>query len=376
MKHLAKYLRQMILLFVVSTLLISVAAFSVNAKADTITPDQINSDTVSGDVINSDTANISTNSVNELATTSKVGTASQVAAAVAASPKNNSISKANAATIGAAANGYFDWPWATGLKFKGKDGCVALTDCVSGATTSKNTIVLYGDSHASMWLPAIAPWAKANNYKLVLLWAKGCPIVNLGNNYSILGGDNAYYGNGGVLSASQCNTFRNNSIAEINSIHPKLVILGERTAQIVNTQSNTLFSTQKWSTELVTTINKINSPKTKVALLEDIPYLKQDVIRCISIHSSAVQGCSVSYPNTQPMVNGLPGTGQQDAESQSASKTGATLVKTIPLMCTANNKTCSPIINGDISYYDISHVSTTYAIWVSGVLTSEIQKAL
>ena len=43
------------------------------------------------------------------------------------------------------------------------------------AKTAKKTVVLYGDSHANMWLPAFEPIARAHHWKLVLFTKPGCP---------------------------------------------------------------------------------------------------------------------------------------------------------------------------------------------------------
>src|SRR5271156_2602411 len=54
-----------------------------------------------------------------------------------------------------------------------KYSCTTVTQCVFGDVTSKRTVVLFGDSHAHMWLPAIAPDALAARMRLVLLWRPG-----------------------------------------------------------------------------------------------------------------------------------------------------------------------------------------------------------
>ena len=56
-------------------------------------------------------------------------------------------------------------------------GCGGVNSCVFGDATSKTTVVLFGDSHAYMWLPALVAFADQAWLRLVLVWLAGCPAA-------------------------------------------------------------------------------------------------------------------------------------------------------------------------------------------------------
>jgi hypothetical protein len=122
---------------------------------------------------------VSTNTTTALAATYPIpipGKPSQVAALVAHS---TTIERVGAVVAAEIPNATDDTPpriypvvfSATGFP------CVTATGCVFGDTKSKTTIVLYGDSHALMWLPALVPFAERDHYKVVLLFHQACPAI-------------------------------------------------------------------------------------------------------------------------------------------------------------------------------------------------------
>ena len=49
--------------------------------------------------------------------------------------------------------------------------------CTLGDVTGTHLMVLYGDSHALMWIPAFDAIAKAEHWRLVVLGKLGCPAA-------------------------------------------------------------------------------------------------------------------------------------------------------------------------------------------------------
>ena len=56
---------------------------------------------------------------------------------------------------------------------------VKVPECVGGDPQGKKVLVLYGDSHASMWMPAIDAIAKKSGYKIYLFAKLACPLVEV-----------------------------------------------------------------------------------------------------------------------------------------------------------------------------------------------------
>lgn len=95
------------------------------------------------------------------------------------------------------------------------DGChISMGQTVSplceyGDITSKKTIVLYGDSHAAQWFPALDLIGKKRGIKIVSLTKSACPsaevIKELSSQYDV----------------ADCQAFRDSSIARIQKIKPQ-----------------------------------------------------------------------------------------------------------------------------------------------------------
>jgi hypothetical protein len=280
--------------------------------------------------------------------TTTPGTAAQVKALVAASARIKTLTPT---VSGELANAPDDFSWNDYPKLGPvvDSSCNTLTACVYGDTASKNDMVVLGDSHALAWLPALVPVANANKYKLILLWMGVCPPADLSVDYPTFG------------YPAGCNAWRKSMITDINSLHPAVIVLAERTTDMQRT-ATTFFDAAEWKAGLVTTINQLKYAKTKIAVLEDTVYFDTSTPTCLSVHPSSVRTCAVPFPN--PRYLGL-----QSAEQAAAKATGALYVKTQNWFCTSTStSTCSAVIGNFIPFVDSNHISFAYAQYLSGVM--------
>lgn len=282
------------------------------------------------------------------ASTPPAGTAAQVAGLVAASHKITKLNKTVQVELETA---YADLPAKTYPNVK--DSCNAVTSCVFGDTTSKKVVVLFGDSHAMMWVLPIAQAAKAAHLKLILLWTASCPLAQItGFTYV------------GTYSTDNpaCASWRAKEITTIHGLDPSIVLLSERTGGIVTAPGAKTYPSAKWKAGLVKTIDALKSKGTRIAVFEDLTYFDTYVPSCLASYPSAVQKCGVPSPNPK-----YPG--QQAAEKAAATATGSRFITTHQWFCT---KTCSPVIGNYITYYDQGHVSATYSLYLRSVLAKAL----
>ncbi len=108
-------------------------------------------------------------------------------------------------------------------------------------------MVLFGDSHAAMWLPALVYDGTHLHFRVVLLWYSGCPAADLT-----------------VWNPSQhgidkgCDGWRSKSIAQIKALAPSLVLLTDRTTA-VNGATNKPIPNATWKAGMATTISSFLS---------------------------------------------------------------------------------------------------------------------
>ena len=234
--------------------------------------------------------------------------------------------------------------------------CALITGCAYGDTSSQTVVVLFGDSHAVMWMPGMVPAVKKLGVKLILLSKNSCPIAELLDPVYLRGSP-------GI----DCAAWRMASIAAIQALSPRLVVLSERTARVVTGQRNAPYTKAQWEAGLDATIEQLQTRATRVAVMEDITaYATFWPNQCLAAFPHDVQACSVPNPNPQTP-------GQQRAELTSAHATGAVFVATNKWFCTAR---CVPVVGNLLTQYDWNHVSAPYATFLSGVLERTIQKLL
>jgi hypothetical protein len=273
------------------------------------------------------------------ATTATPGTAKQVKALVAASVKIDKLSSTLAAELPGASSDN------VGQKYDLPNSCGTATSCVFGDTTSSQSVVLYGDSHMRMWLPAIIPIATNDRLKLILIGADGCPIVSIDFKQSEFAG---------------CDALQSGYLATIKAIDPSVLIVSDRT-------SYSYFTNAQWQKGLEATIDALSAKGRKIAIIGDIQVAAINVIQCLAAYPTKVEHCSTTNPNTT-----IPG--HEKAEHAVAAATRSLYIDPTPWLCTSNH--CSAVIGSFIAYWNSYHVSVAYAQYLSGVMGTALKSTL
>ncbi len=277
-------------------------------------------------------------------------TALQVRQMVVSSTKTTRLSPLMKARLVASAN---DFSWSNYPKLSSVSGstCDTATACVYGDAQSKRSLVLFGDSHALMWLPAVVPFAVAHKLKVVVLWQGACPPGTL----------SVYYPS--FAYPDLCNIWRSQMIAVIKTIDPVAVLLAARTSDVKSSRTQ-YFTNAQWEAGLVTTVGELASSSTKVAIIEDTVTFNESVPACLALHVSAVQDCAVTDPNVKHP-------GLQRGEEAAATKSKALFIATKSWFCTT---VCPAVIADYVPFVDTNHVSFAYARFLSGVMGDDLAR--
>ena len=100
---------------------------------------------------------------------------------------------------------------------------VGQPECASGDTASPTTVALVGDSHATMWQPALEPVAQQRHWRLQTMSKVLCPLQDLPINSPYLG-----------RKYTECEQWRGDIMSRLEKDRPRLIMLdmGRGTAQI------------------------------------------------------------------------------------------------------------------------------------------------
>lgn len=269
------------------------------------------------------------------------GTAAQVKALVAASIH---ITRANNAVLSEVEVASSD-TWAVEFHIPPDTSCLTATSCVYGDASGPNTIVLYGDSHARMWLPALNTIAIDAKARLVLLGQDGCPV------------DEANLAQSPVY-ASSCPTVQTDAISVITKLKPETVI-------IANSTYDTHFSAAQWEAGMEKTFASLAPSKAKVVLLQDATEFTAEPPACIAQHPTAIQtDCAVKNPNAAMTL-------RSTSEQAAAKAKKIAYVLTDQWFCTTTR--CSPVVGNFVTHFDRGHITASYATYLTTVLAASLK---
>lgn len=246
-----------------------------------------------------------------------------------------------------------------------KDGChvehtdpTVLTNCVYGDKSSKTNVALLGDSHASMYLPALDLWGIKNNIKVTHFGKSECPAASFTPYSNIL--KRVYY---------ECPEWRDNAINEIIKLKPSYVVLVSA-HQLVsvdgngNTEVSQTVVDKNWAAGYAKTIDKFKAASIPVIIIGDSPGLGKDSATCIKAHQDDATDCSSDM--LEETAVGI------SREEDAAKTNNVPYVKVADLFCYENK--CPDIIDNRVVYMDGTHITKTFSEYLAGPLGERLNE--
>lgn len=230
--------------------------------------------------------------------------------------------------------------------------------CVWGDVTSRTTVVLFGDSHAGMWLSALAPLGRQHRWRVIDLTKSGCPPVEVSIAAWFLGG--APY--------SACSRWRADAMAQIAALRPSLVIvswsrwLEEPEARAMPGVPGGYGGV--WQDGVAATFGFLRHAARRVAFISDIPTLGASAPQCLSEHRSDVRACTP----TLAAATLLPSVKAE--ELALARQEGVSAIDPTSWFCTP--ATCPVIVGNILVYHDNSHMTKQWGRFIAPVLGAAI----
>ncbi len=238
------------------------------------------------------------------------------------------------------------------------DGCFdSFTDtevhaCDYGDTSSARSVVLFGDSHALMWFPAVDAIAEERHVHLVALAKATCPPLAL----EVFSPDlDEWY--------SQCDDWRAAAIERIEELRPGVVILGFSREYGVGNDHVSVYGAA-WMHGLAEMIATLRATGRAVVVIGPVPYPPFVVPDCLAQYLDDPTQCSM--PDRAPWYDAA-GVAAEEAVVRRA---GGTYVDTQRWFCTASR--CLTMIGGMVAYRDDNHISATYASYLTPALGAQL----
>lgn len=203
--------------------------------------------------------------------------------------------------------------------------------CEFGKLDSAKTVVLYGDSHAVQWFPALEKLATEKGFKLITLTKSACPSIDVVRE-SV-----------GAFKMSNCAAWRENAIARITAAKPDLIILSSFEHFVPEGDPRNV--EQWWSAGSERTYQTLRPLTSKIVYLLDTPLPKRNIPNCLA--STSADKCLADS------TLGLPQVAQFE------------IINPANWLCTTN---CPGIVRGNVAYRDASHISVATSLELSDLL--------
>ena len=223
------------------------------------------------------------------------------------------------------------------------DGCHAnyaqtkSDECIYADTKSDKTMVLYGDSHAAQWFPALMEIASRSGYRLISLTKSACPSV-----------DTVRLDQGG-FKMSRCKQWRINTIKRIQEINPDVLIMSS--FQYFAQPPRFTDREQWWNDGQRKLLTEVKNISPHLIYITDTPHPLRDIPACLANYS-------ISKCNTTQ-------------RSEDLSISGFNVINPNSWLC---SRVCPAVKDGVVAYRDASHISVDIAIALIPRLTQALRE--
>ena len=232
------------------------------------------------------------------------------------------------------------------------DGCHASSTavratgtCAFGDVQSQQTVVLFGDSHAAQWFPALERLAVERHWRLVSLTKSGCTAA-----------DSTVWIDALQRAYTECDAWRRSAISRIVALKPSLVVVASTFVYRLTDPSAT------WQAAWAKTFTELSAAGAPIAALSDTPTMNVQVPVCLSQHPTRASDCNrpVAASLNEPQRRVLLSLGSADR---------VTVVDPIPWLCST---VCPAVLGNLLVYRDSTHLTTPMSAALAPLLAERL----
>lgn len=228
------------------------------------------------------------------------------------------------------------------------DGCqlhfeeVEPRPCVYGDLNSSTTVVLFGDSHAMQYFPALEALANEHGWRLEGYTKAGCSPAEF-----------EQYNRSFKRIYRECIEWRRMMFDRFSDAPPAMIVMSGLSTYGVLKDGELLDGEEKdlaAEAGYVSTFTKLKATGTEVVLIRDGPHTDKDVPDCVSGSMNDLLACAIPRDFA---------VGYKPVDALAARKVeGVTLVNPVPILC--NEVRCPAVIRNILVYRNTSHLTATY----------------
>ena len=226
--------------------------------------------------------------------------------------------------------------------------------CEYGDPSGDKVVVLYGDSHAAQWFPALEKLSHQYGWRLVSLTKASCKTADI----TTVNGPGPY---------TSCDTWRENALRRIEQLHPMLVLASS--SEVAKPAKPMKDPLEDWTAGYARVYERLARAADQVAVLLDTPWpnAQDDPVECASTHPLRLDKCESDQSEA------IKDPTRREANRQGALRAGATVIDPKPWLCPGSGN-CPVAVRDTFVYRDESHLAETYAEALTPVLGQELRE--
>lgn len=219
--------------------------------------------------------------------------------------------------------------------------------CQYGDNDDAPMVVLFGDSHAATWFPALHALAEEGRIRLDVNTKSSCHSVDAPKLR-----DGVPY--------TECDTWRDGVIDRLKRDAPAVVLLANYGVSSLQGENGNF--ERLWAEGLSKTIDALSST-SEVAVLADVPDMGETPAICLSANLEDAHACE------RPRAEVL-NTAVAEVERSAASAGGAAYVDLTDYLC--GTSYCPIIIGNELVYRDAHHLTATFSASLAAPLAQSL----
>lgn len=196
--------------------------------------------------------------------------------------------------------------------------------CPLGDVHSSRTVVVFGDSHAMMWLSPLVAIAQNRGWKLIPFTKSSCH-------------DAAW-----ITGDTTCSEWYKWAVGQIKSIRPNVVVLGHCSSDC---------GVSDWS-GLRAAIRSLKLATPRLVVMGDPPGFDIQPADCLLSPGATMRTCTFEIPAAKSVII--------DQAFSTVQAEGAEYLDVLPWFCSQGE--CPMVIGKTIAWSDKGHISRTYGL--------------
>jgi peptidoglycan/LPS O-acetylase OafA/YrhL len=250
------------------------------------------------------------------------------------------------------------------------DGCLVGTEgtesgsCEYGDPNSKHTVILFGDSHAMQYFPALEFLSQRHDWRLIALTKRECPP-----------GEVLVRSQVEEREYSQCDTWRENSLKRIEGAGPGTTVvlsgdseyipydLEEHKQSASGKQLHGAAAASVLQAGYEQTLRRLDRAGLKPVVIRDNPASEHDVPSCVSESLDHLESCAFPWVRDK----------DKEFDVRAAEKTGTHIIDVTAEVCP--DDLCRAVIGNALVFRDKAHLTATFARTLSPWIDRGLREA-